>query len=162
MVVVAAVGHGSTSPDTITTRVTHAGQGLGRGAQDYSARAAVATHAHGGYADVIGRTNVREWHVIATWDPVVPVRLRGALYRFDRLRQDDGVYTKQNTVFRAAGGSHARHAADELDLTGTWKASGHWQVIAGGAMVLPGKFLKDTPGRARTERWGFAGMTFVF
>jgi hypothetical protein len=121
-----------------------------------------AAHAHGGYADVIGRTNVREWHVMATWDPVVPVRLRGALYRFDRLRQDDGVYTKQNTVFRAAGGSRARHAADELDLTGTWKASGHWQVIAGGAMVLPGTFLKDTPGRARTERWGFGGMTFVF
>jgi Alginate export len=121
-----------------------------------------AAHAHGGYADVIGRSNVRELHAIATWDPVAPVRLRGAFYRFDRLRTDDGIYTKQNTVFRAASGSHARHAADEIDLTGTWKVSLHWQVIAGGAVVLPGRFLKDTPGSARTERWGFVGTTFTF
>lgn len=121
-----------------------------------------AAHAHGGYADVIGRSNVREIHAIATWDPVAPVRLRGALYRFDRLRTDDGIYTKQNTIFRAATGSLARHAADEIDLTGTWKASLHWQVIAGGAVVLPGRFLKDTPGSARTERWGFVGTTFTF
>lgn len=121
-----------------------------------------AAHAHGGYADVIGRSNVREIHAIATWDPVASVRLRGALYRFDRLRTDDGIYTKQNTIFRAASGSLARHAADEIDLTGTWKASLHWQVIAGGAVVLPGRFLKDTPGSARTERWGFVGTTFTF
>lgn len=121
-----------------------------------------AAHAHGGYADVIGRSNVREVHAIATWDPIAPVRLRGALYRFDRLRTDDGVYTKQNTIFRAASSSLARHAADEIDLTGTWKASLHWQVIAGGAVVLPGRFLKETPGSARTERWGFVGTTFTF
>ena len=121
-----------------------------------------AAHAHGGYADVIGRSNVREVHAIATWDPIAPVRLRGALYRFDRLRTDDGIYTKQNTIFRAATGSLARHAADEIDLTGSWKTSLHWQIIAGGAVVLPGRFLKDTPGSARTERWGFVGTTFTF
>lgn len=121
-----------------------------------------AAHAHGGFADVIGRTNVRELHAIATWDPVAAIRLRSALYRFTRLRTDDGVYTKQNTVFRAASGSVARHAADEFDLTGTWKVLPHWQVIAGGATVLPGRFLKDTPGSARTERWGFVGTTFAF
>lgn len=121
-----------------------------------------AAHAHGGYADVIGRTNVREWHAFATWAPIASVDLRGALYRFDRLRRDDGIYNKQNGVFRAAHGSPAQHAADEFDLTGTWKATRHWRAIFGGAVVLPGPFLRDTPGGARTERWGFVGTSYTF
>ena len=121
-----------------------------------------AAHAHGGYADVIGRTNVREFHLISTWDPADAVSLRGAWYRFDRLRLDDGVYNKQNAVFRAANGSSERHAADEVDLTGTWKTSRHWRVIAGGAVVLPGPFLEETPGGAHTERWAFVGTSFTF
>ncbi|MEQ1693998.1 MAG: alginate export family protein, partial [Gemmatimonas sp.] len=115
-----------------------------------------AAHAHGGYADVLGRANLRELHLITTWDPYKPLALRAALYRFDRLRTDDGVYTKQNTVFRAAGGSTEHHAADELDITATWRASRHWRVIGGGGAVVPGAFLKHTAGSARTERWGFA------
>lgn len=121
-----------------------------------------AAHAHGGYADVIGRTNARELHLISTWDPFKPINLRGAFYRFDRLRTDDGIWTKQNTVFRAAGGSTERHAADEFDLTGTWKTSRHWRVIAGGALVIPGDFLKQTSGSAQTEKWGFVGTAFTF
>ena len=121
-----------------------------------------AAHAHGGYADVLGRTNVRELHAISTWDPFAPLSLRAAWYRFDRMRLDDGVYTKQTALFRAAHGSTARHAADELDITGTWKVTRHLRIIAGGAVVLPGAFLRDTPGGARTERWAFTGSTFTF
>lgn len=117
-----------------------------------------AAHAHGGFADVIGRANVREVHLIGTWDPFAPLALRTAVYRFDRRRLDDGIYTKQNTLFRAAGASRARHAADEVDLTATWRTSRHWKVIAGGAVVLPGAFLSG----ARTERWGFAGTAWTF
>lgn len=121
-----------------------------------------AAHAHGGYADVIGRTNVREWHAIATWAPVKSVDLRGAAYRFDRIRLDDGIYNKQNGVFRAANGNRSRHAADEIDLTGTWKASRHWRAIFGGALVVPGPFMRNTPSSARTERWGFVGTAYTF
>lgn len=121
-----------------------------------------AAHAHGGYADVIGRTNVRELHLISTWDPLKPLNLRLALYRFDRLRLDDGVYTKQNTVFRAASASTQRHAADEVDLTGTWKFTRHLRAVAGAAVVRPGPFLVTTPGGAHTEHWGFVGTTFTF
>ena len=121
-----------------------------------------AAHGHGGYADVIGRANVRELHAISTWDPTKALQLRGALYRFDRLRTDDGIYTKQNTLFRAASGSTDRHAADEVDLTGIWKATRHVRVTFGGGIVAPGAFLKNTPGGAHTEHWGFAGTSFTF
>ncbi len=121
-----------------------------------------AAHAHGGYADVLGRTNLRELHAISTWDPLAPLSLRAAWYRFDRLRLDDGVYTKQTALFRAPNGSTARHAADELDITGTWKLTRHLRVIAGGALVLPGAFLRETPGGARTERWAFTGSSYTF
>jgi hypothetical protein len=121
-----------------------------------------AAHQHGGYADVIGRPNVRELHAISQWAPHSSVDLRGAWYHFDRLRLDDGVYTKQNTVFRAAGGSQARHVAEEVDITGTWRATSHWRVIFGGAVVLPGGFLRETLPASEMERWGFLGTAFYF
>lgn len=123
-----------------------------------------AAHAHGGYADVIGRTNVRELHAIATWAPLPALDLRGAAYRFDRLRSDDGVYTKANAVFRAAGAvpTDARHVADELDVTGTWRYGAHLRLIFGGALVVPGAFLNATSAVARTERWAFIGTTVSY
>ncbi len=121
-----------------------------------------AAHAHGGFADVIGRPNVRELHVIGTWAPVRTVSLRAAAYRFSRRSLDDGAYTKLNTLLRAADGSRERHVADEVDLTGTWRVNRHVVLIAGGAVVRPGAFLTQTTGGAQTERWGFAGTTFTF
>jgi hypothetical protein len=121
-----------------------------------------AAHAHGGYADVIGRTNTRELHSVSSWDPLRPLNLRLALYRFDRVRLDDAAYTKQNTVFRAAGMNERRHIADELDLTGTYKVGAHWRAVFGGGVVAPGAFLNETATAARTERWGFTGVTVVF
>jgi hypothetical protein len=121
-----------------------------------------AAHAHGGYADVIGRPNVRELHIIGTWAPARALSVRGAAYRFTRRRLDDGAWTKSNAVFRAANGSLARHVADEIDLTGSWRVSRHIAVLAGGAVVLPGDFRTGTTEGARRERWGFVGTTFTF
>jgi hypothetical protein len=121
-----------------------------------------AAHGHGGYADVFGRANARETHVISTWDPVRLLNLRAAWYRYDRLRLEDGVYNKQNTLLRAASGSTDRHAGDEVDLTSSLNLTRHLKIIAGHAWVLPGAFLVRTPGSARQERWGYAGTTFTF
>ena len=121
-----------------------------------------AAHAHGGYADVIGRTNMRELHLIGTWAPVRALSLRAAAYRFTRRSLDDGAWTKQNSVFRAANGSRARHVADEVDLTGNWRVSRHVGLTAGGAVVRPGAFLTGTAEGARTERWSFVGTSFTF
>lgn len=121
-----------------------------------------AAHAHGGYADVIGRTNMREVHLIGTWAPLRTLSLRGAAYHFTRLSLEDGAWTKQNTVFRAADGSTARHVADEVDLTGSWRVTRHLVAIAGGAVLRPGAFLTGTAAGARTERWSFVGSAFTF
>ncbi len=121
-----------------------------------------AAHAHGGYADVFGRANARQAQLISTWDPVRKINLRAAWHRYDRLRLEDGVYNKQNTVLRAASGSLDRHAGDEIDLTGTLNATRHLKLIAGHAWVLPGVFLRNTPGGALQERWGFVGTSFTF
>lgn len=121
-----------------------------------------AAHAHGGYADVFGRANALEKHLISTWDPVKRLNLRGSWHRYDRLTLEDGVYTKQNTVLRAASGSRARHAGDEVDLVGTITATRHLKFIAGQAWILPGAFLRQTPGGARESRWAFLGTTYTF
>ncbi len=121
-----------------------------------------AAHAHGGYADVFGRANARELHVISSWEPIKPVSLRASWHRYDRLRLDDGIYNKQNTLLRAASASTERHAGDEVDLTGTYSLTRHLKVIFGHAWVEPGAFLRETPGGATAERWGFLGTTFTF
>lgn len=121
-----------------------------------------AAHAHGGYADVIGRANARETRLVGNWSPLAALSVRGAWHRWDRLTLADGAYTKQNTVLRAASGSRARHVADELDLTLQYNATRHLRLIAGHAWVLPGAFLADTPGGALAERWAFFGTTLTF
>lgn len=121
-----------------------------------------AAHAHGGYADVFGRGNARQVQVISTWEPVKPVNLRASWHHYARLRLQDGIYNKQNTVMRAASGSTERHAGDEFNLTGAWSVTRHLKVIFGHAWVEPGAFLRQTPGGASAERWGFAGSAFTF
>lgn len=121
-----------------------------------------AAHQHGGYADIIGRANAREAHLVSTWEPSRHLSLRGGLYRYDRLSLKDGVYTKQNTLLRAAGTSRARHAGDELDLTGTMPVTRHLKVIAGHAWIEPGEFMRRSAGGARSARWGYLGTTYTF
>lgn len=121
-----------------------------------------AAHGHGGTADLIGRPNIRELHLFGAWNPVKPFDLRVGLYRFDRLQTDDGVYNQANGVLRTANGSTERHVANELDYAGTWKASRHWRVIGGGAMVLPGAFLEAATPTVSTMQWGYIGTTFTF
>jgi hypothetical protein len=121
-----------------------------------------AAHGHGGYADVFGRANARETHLISTWDPVRRLNLRGAWYRYDRLRLSDGVYNKQNVLLRAALGATARHAGDEVDLTTNVIATRHLKFVAGYSWILPGAFLRQTTGGAHDSRWGFLGSTFTF
>ncbi len=121
-----------------------------------------AAHSHGGYADVIGRGNEREMHVISTWEATKKVSLRAAWLRYNRLQLADGVYTKQNTVLRAASGSQDRHVADEIDLSGTLNVTRHLRLTAGHFLVQPGAFLRNTPGQAVQERLSYLGTTFTF
>ncbi|WP_373068060.1 alginate export family protein, partial [Gemmatimonas sp.] len=121
-----------------------------------------AAHQHGGFADVIGRPNVTELHAISSWDPLPTLSVRAAWYRFHRRHLDDGVYNKQNGLFRSASGSTARHVADEVDPTAAWRATTHLRVLVGGATVHPGAFLSTTPGGAHVEHWGYVGTTFAF
>ena len=121
-----------------------------------------AAHQHGGYADFIGRPNLRSLQLISTWDPFRRVSLRGALYRMDRISRRDGIYTKQNTLLRAAGTSTALHAGDELDITANAAITRHLKVIAGHAFIEPGAFLRRSVGGARSARWGFVGTTYTF
>lgn len=121
-----------------------------------------AAHSHGGYADVFGRANAREMHMISTWDATKKVSLRAAWHRYNRLQLADGVYTKQNTMLRAASGSLDRHVADEIDLSSTVNVTRHLRLTAGQFLVAPGAFLRNTPGSALQERLSYLGTAFTF
>ena len=119
--------------------------------------------AHGftGIADVFGRGNLLERRVGVGFEPIATVQVQTTLRRFSRVRLEDGVYTKTNTLLRAAGGSTALAVADEGDLTVVWPASKYLTVQGGVAFVLPSAFLRQT-GVSAQERFAFISTAFTF
>ena len=118
-------------------------------------------HAFNGIADVFGRGNLFEQRAGLGAEPFAALQLQAVARRFARVRIEDGVYTKTNSVMRAAGRSTARAVADEFDLTATMALGRYLQLQAGFAIVQPGAFLRET-GAAAQERFAVLGTAVTF
>ena len=118
-------------------------------------------HSTNGIADVFGRGNLLERRLGLGARPNAQVQLALTARRFARVRTDDGVYSKQNTLLRGAGGSDSRWIADEVDLTAQWTPRPQLRLLGGGAWVGAGDFIRET-GTAAPVRWAFASVTVLF
>ncbi len=118
-------------------------------------------HGTNGIADVFGRGNLFERRVGLGARPSAQIQLALTARRFARVRTDDGVYSKQNTLLRGVGGSDARWIADEVDLTAQWSPRSRLRLLGGGAWVGAGDFIRET-GSAAPVRWAFASVTVLF
>lgn len=121
-----------------------------------------SSHSHGGIADVFGRGNLAELRGGMNVDPASWLQLGVVTRSFSRVELDDGVYTKQNTLFRAAGASAERAVGTETDFTTTVRIGRNLRLIGGIAEVDPGRFLTETAGGAQVQRFSFLGTTFTF
>jgi hypothetical protein len=121
-----------------------------------------SAHSHGGIADVLGRGNLAEWRIGATLDLLPAWRLQWISRSFSRLELGDGVYTKQNALFRAAGGSTSREVGAEHDVETTVRLGRHVRLQAGFAAVNPGEFLRMTGAGATPIRFAYGTTTFIF
>ncbi len=119
------------------------------------------SHGFTGIADVFGRGNLLERRIGFGLEPRRSVQLQGFVRRFARMRVEDGVYTKSNTLMRAAAGSRSRAVGDEFDATVSWQATKQFKVQGGAALVLPGAFFRETGGATR-ERYAFVSTTVTF
>jgi len=80
--------------------------------------------------------------------------------RFDRVRIEDGAYTKSNAVLRPASGG-SRSLGAELDLTANWTPSPRVRVLGGAAWVTAGDFIEQT-GDSAPVRWAFLSTVLAF
>lgn len=118
-------------------------------------------HGTNGIADVFGRGNLLERRIGLGARPSPRVQLTLTARHFSRVRTDDGVYSKQNTLLRGATGSDARWIADEVDLTAQWAPRPQLRLLGGGAWVGAGDFIRET-GSASPVRWAFASVSVLF
>ena len=118
-------------------------------------------HGTNGIADVFGRGNLLERRIGVGARPSMRVQLALTARHFSRVRTDDGVYSKQNTLLRGVTGSDARWIADEVDLTAQWAPRSHLRLLGGGAWVGAGDFIRET-GAASPVRWAFASVSVLF
>ncbi|MBI3568557.1 MAG: alginate export family protein [Gemmatimonadetes bacterium] len=121
-----------------------------------------SAHSHGGIADVFGRGNLAELRGGVTADAASWLDLGLVTRSFSRVELADGVYNKQNTLFRAASGNTARDVGVETDFTATVKLGRNLRLLGGIAEVDPGRFMKQTPGGGGVQRFSFAGTTITF
>lgn len=121
-----------------------------------------SAHPNGGIADAFGRGNLAELRGGVTADATSWLQLGLVTRSFARLELADGVYSKQNTLFRAASGSSARDVGAETDFTATVKIGRNLRVLGGIAEVDPGRFLRETPGGGGVQRFSFLSTSFTF
>lgn len=119
-------------------------------------------HAHGGYADVVGRQNARERRLVLTLAPTRATSLRAAAHAFGRTSAADAVYGKQGTALRAITPSASGSLGREVDVTGQWQVGRHLRLLGGWAHFEPGAWFRETAGGAHAVDWGFLGTTFTF
>lgn len=119
-------------------------------------------HAGNGIADVLGRGNLVEARWGGTVDPSKTVQVQGLWRHYWRLRTEDGVYTKTNTLFRAASGSTERPVMHEADVIINWQQSRHLKFQGGAAYVMPGPFLKRGAAGASPERFAYLSTSLTF
>ena len=116
----------------------------------------------GGIADVYGRGNLAELRAGATINPTSWLDIQLVSRSARRVELGDGVYSKQNTLFRAPSSSTARDVGTETNLTANLKVGRHVKVQGGLAQVDPGAFLRLTPGGAHSQQFAFVSSTVTF
>lgn len=119
-------------------------------------------HGFNGIADVLGRGNLAEARLGGTVDPFRAVQVQGLWRQYWRVRLEDGVYTKANALFSAPAGSRERAVMHEADVIVNWQWTRYLKLQGGGALVLPGPFLKGSIAGAEAERFLYLSTTVTF
>jgi hypothetical protein len=119
-------------------------------------------HAHNGMADAFGRGNLDERRIGAAIEPRSWWRLTWTARNFSRLDLADGIYSKQNTIFRAASGSTAREVGVEHDVETTLRVGRHLRLSGGVGAVTAGAFVRETAGGAAAYRFAYLSSAILF
>ncbi len=118
-------------------------------------------HAYFGIADAIGRQNVVDASLGATWKATSELSLSLGNHQFWADSSNDAIYDAGGNPWRAGGTYSSSRIGFETDLTATWRPQQHVRVDVGYARLFAGDAL-DESGSGEDIDFGFAGVTFTF
>lgn len=93
---------------------------------------------------LLGPRNFFNINPSLTLSPHRDITLTGGVNFFWRQSLEDGVYTPNGSILRAADGSSARYVGTELSLSSEWRANRYTTLTAIYSHFLPGAFIRQT------------------
>jgi hypothetical protein len=109
-------------------------------------------HAFFGWADQVGRQNIRAWSLLLTAKPHkrLVVKLNG--FKFDLDQRRDALYNAGGAPIRlSASGAAGYEAGHEIDAETAFTVNTHASVLIGYTRFVPGDFIKNSGALAKTH-----------
>lgn len=101
-------------------------------------------HAHYGYADLLGWSNLLDLKVGVSARPRETLAVALDFHHF-RLVDERGAWVNAaGATVRAGAAGASRHLGEEIDFTATWRPRKSLAVLVGWSLFLPGGFVSDT------------------
>jgi len=120
-------------------------------------------HAYLGYIDVVGRQNVIDASMGASFQPMDRLTLRAAGHLFWRASDADALYNAGGGVVRGGGLASSRYVGAELDFTAKYKLDDHTTLLLGYSHFFAGDFVEDaTPAADDDIDFLYAQVQWVF
>lgn len=101
-------------------------------------------HAYFGWIDTIGRQNIVDGSLGASWKAHEDVSLAVVHHAFWLDSRDDALYNAGGGVVRAPGSFGSSFVGNELDANATWKPDRHNTVQLGAARFFAGSAIEDS------------------
>lgn len=118
-------------------------------------------HAYFGMIDVIGRQNIIDVSVGATWKPQPKLTVSFGAHLFRADSTDDAIYNAGGGVVRAGGTFRSADIGTEADLTVAWAAARHLSLEVGYGHFFSGEAIRQSGPSTDTDFF-YAGTTFTF
>jgi hypothetical protein len=118
-------------------------------------------HLYFGYADMIGRQNIIDTSLGATWNVGNGVGLYLGNHSFWADSTDDAIYNAGGAVLRPGGSFDSSWIGFESDVVATWQASRHSHVEGGFAYFWAGDAIEESGPSDDIVFW-YLQYTFTF
>lgn len=120
-------------------------------------------HAYLGFADHIGRRNVKAANIAAMFNISPKISTRIALHTFYKAKKEDAIYNAGGVAIRPAPGNSdgASHIANELDITMTYKHSRHIKIDFGYSYIQSGKAIDETSNNDNVT-FSYLSVNYLF
>ncbi len=118
-------------------------------------------HAYFGYIDAIGRQNIFDTSLGATWKPAKKLSLTLGGHSFWLFSKDDAIYNAGGGIVRAPGSFDSSWIGWEVDATATWRHDQRMTTQVGVSQFYAGDALESS-GPSDDATFGYIQFSYSF